>query len=93
MEGLESDPLAVALADGGGPDQPDGDKLVGSECYFVLGVTNDTDGGGWSDAFERLVSHTDPDNPDDDRATPWVGLMAVGSVALEQYPTNTPRGG
>ena len=30
--------------------------------FFILGLTNDTDGDGLSDAFEELVSHTDPNS-------------------------------
>ena len=30
----------------------------------MLGRTNDTDGDGMSDAYEHLVSHTDPNHPD-----------------------------
>ena len=30
--------------------------------FFILGLTNDTDGDGLSDAYELLVSHTDPNN-------------------------------
>lgn len=28
--------------------------------FFILGLTNDTDGDGLTDAFEKLVSHTNP---------------------------------
>jgi len=66
-------------------------NLTATECYFRLANTNDTDGGGFSDAFERLVTHTDPNDPADDRLVPVVGLSVIDSVAIEQYPTNTTR--
>ena len=34
--------------------------LIGDIGFFRLGTTNDTDGDGLTDAYERLVSHTDP---------------------------------
>lgn len=33
-------------------------------AYLILGTPRDTDGDGLTDAFELLVSHTDPNNPD-----------------------------
>ena len=66
-------------------------NLTATECYFRLANTNDTDGGGFSDAFEQLVTHTDPNDPADDRLVPVVGLSVIDSVAIEQYPTNTAR--
>ncbi|MGH7990572.1 MAG: hypothetical protein ACREDS_10345, partial [Limisphaerales bacterium] len=35
-------------------------------CFFRLGTTNDADNDGLPDAYEKLVSHTDPNNPDTD---------------------------
>ena len=34
--------------------------LTGTHGFFMLGLTNDTDGDGLTDAYEKLVSHTDP---------------------------------
>jgi hypothetical protein len=39
-------------------------NLTADYCFFRLADTNDTDGDGMSDAFEKLVSHTDPNNAD-----------------------------
>jgi hypothetical protein len=39
-------------------------NLTSSECFFILAKTNDTDGDGITDGFETLVSHTDPNNID-----------------------------
>jgi len=66
-------------------------NLTATESYFRLANTNDTDGGGFSDAFERLVTHTDPNDPADDRIMPLIGISVIDSVAIEQYPTNTAR--
>lgn len=35
-------------------------------CFLILGTPLDTDGDGLTDAYENLVSHTDPHNPDTD---------------------------
>ncbi len=40
--------------------------LTNPQSFFILGLTNDTDGDGLTDAYEKLVSHTDPNNPDTD---------------------------
>ena len=40
--------------------------LTADTAFFMLGRTNDTDDDGLTDAFEKLVSHTDPNNPDTD---------------------------
>jgi hypothetical protein len=39
-------------------------NLTTDNNFFRLGLTNDTDGDGLSDAFEKLVAHTDPNNAD-----------------------------
>jgi hypothetical protein len=33
-------------------------------AFLILGTPKDSDGDGLTDAYERLVSHTDPNNPD-----------------------------
>ena len=59
-------------------------------AFFILGLTNDTDGGGLTDAYEKLVSKTNPQNPLDDRLTPLVGIQVTDAVAVEEAnPTNT----
>ena len=35
-------------------------NLASPTEFFILGLTNDTDGDGLTDAFEKLVSHTNP---------------------------------
>jgi len=44
-------------------------KLTGlpnTSVFIVLGTPIDADGDGLTDAYEKLVSHTDPNNPDTD---------------------------
>ena len=50
--------------------------------FFILGLTNDADGDGLSDAYEQLVSHTDPNNPD----TSGDGVSDGAEVALGLNP-------
>lgn len=38
--------------------------LTDDQAFFILGRTNDADGDMMSDAYEHLVSHTSPTNPD-----------------------------
>ena len=38
--------------------------LTNETTFFRLGLTNDTDGDWLTDAFEKLVGHTDPNNGD-----------------------------
>jgi len=40
--------------------------LLSTECYFILGTMLDSDTDGLTDAYENLVSHTLPMNPDTD---------------------------
>jgi hypothetical protein len=35
-------------------------------AFLILGLAQDSDGDGLTDAYERLVSKTDPNNPDHD---------------------------
>jgi hypothetical protein len=44
-------------------------KLTGlpnAACFLILGTPLDSDGDGLTDAYEKLKSHTDPNNPDTD---------------------------
>jgi hypothetical protein len=51
--------------------------------FFILGLTNDTDGDGLTDAFEKLVSHTDPNNA----YSNLDGLLDSWEVLLGLNPT------
>ena len=37
---------------------------VSDQCFFLFGLTNDADEDGLPDTYENLVSHTDPNNGD-----------------------------
>ena len=41
-------------------------NMPSSAVFLILGKPQDTDGDGLTDAFEKLVSKTDPNNPDTD---------------------------
>ena len=53
-------------------------------AFYILGTPQDTDGDGLTDAYELLVSHTDPDNPD----TSYSGLGDGWYVAYGLNPLN-----
>jgi hypothetical protein len=40
--------------------------ITSGNAFLILGTPQDTDGDGLTDAYEYLVSHTDPNNPDSD---------------------------
>src|SRR5690606_7700846 len=41
-------------------------NMPSQESYVILGSLQDSDGDGLSDAYENLVSKTNPNNPDTD---------------------------
>ena len=57
-------------------------NLTSANAYFILGTPQDTDGDGLTDAYEKLVSHTDPNNPDTDGD----GILDGWSVLLGLNP-------
>jgi hypothetical protein len=63
-------------------------NLTSPMAFFILGLTNDTDHGGMSDAYEGLLG-LDPNNTNDDRSTPLVSISIVDSVAVKQDAGNT----
>jgi thrombospondin type 3 repeat protein len=64
VSGLNGTNWAWVLRSGAGETNLTVTNLTADNNFFQLGLTNDTDGDGLSDAFERLVSHTDPNNAD-----------------------------
>ena len=42
------------------------DNLASKTVFLILGSSQDSDGDGLSDAYEKLVSHSNPNNPDTD---------------------------
>ncbi len=59
-------------------------NLPAPAAFLILGTPQDTDADGLTDAFERLVSHTDPNSPD----TIGDGLSDLYKV-LYGLPVNT----
>ena len=58
-------------------------NLTSPNEFFILGLTNDADGDGLSDAFEKLVSHTDPNSYSTDGSGlsdgwEWQNFGAIG---------------
>ena len=41
-------------------------NLPDTACFLILGTPQDSDGDGLTDAYERLVSKTNPNNADTD---------------------------
>jgi hypothetical protein len=62
-------------------------NLPGSAAYLILGTPLDSDHDGLTDAYELLVSHTDPNNPDTDGdgIPDWFGAVYFGSNGLDPY--------
>lgn len=64
-------------------------NLASSTTYFILGTGLDADFDGLTDAYERLVSHTDAHNPDTDGdgiPDGWavlLGLNALGNSSAQ----------
>ena len=53
--------------------------LTADTGFFILARTNDADGDGMTDAYEQLVSHTNPNTPDG----PTIVLHPLGQDVLE----------
>jgi hypothetical protein len=54
-----------------------------ADCFIILGTPQDSDGDGLTDAYELLVSHTNPYNPDTDGS----GISDGWQVLLNLDPT------
>ncbi len=61
-------------------------NLTDQELFLVLGTPQDSDGDGLTDAYEMLVSKTDPYNPDSNGS----GLLDGWYVAYSLSPTVDP---
>jgi hypothetical protein len=60
--------------------------------FFILGLTNDTDGDGLSDAFELLVSHTNPNLPSTDGTGMTDGWEWQYFGSISNNPSGDPDG-
>ena len=59
-------------------------NLATPDEFFILGLTNDADGDGLTDAYENLVSHTLPNNSDTDGdgiPDGWSVLLGFGNLS------------
>ena len=60
--------------------------------FFILGLTNDNDGDGLSDAFELLVSHTNPNLPSTDNTGMSDGWEWQYFGSISNNPSADPDG-
>lgn len=58
-------------------------SITSPNAFLILGTPLDSDGDGLTDAYELLVSHTDPNNPDTDGS----GISDGWQVLLNLDPT------
>jgi hypothetical protein len=63
-------------------------NLPGTSCFLILGLPIDTDQDGLTDAYERLVSKTNPFNPDTDGD----GMLDGWEVVWGYDPLNDDTG-
>jgi hypothetical protein len=52
-------------------------NLPNTACFLILGTPLDSDGDGLTDAYEKLVSKTDPHNPDSGGDGMWDGWKVL----------------
>jgi hypothetical protein len=60
--------------------------------FFLLAGTNDTDGDGLTDAFEKLVSHTDPNKYSTDNSGMSDGWQWQSFGSISNNPSGDPDG-
>jgi len=61
-------------------------------CFYLLAVTNDADADGLSDAFELLVSHTNPTNSSTDGSGMSDGWQWQYFGSISNSPSGDPDG-
>ena len=67
-------------------------NLPNTSCFLILGTPQDSDGDGLTDAYELLVSHTDPHNPDTDGDVipdAWEVLLGLNPLVNDNAQTGT----
>jgi hypothetical protein len=67
-------------------------NLSSPNDFFILGLTNDADGDGLSDAFELLVSHTNPNLPSTDGSGMSDGWEWQYFGSISNNPSADPDG-
>ncbi|MGA2280998.1 MAG: hypothetical protein ABSG80_11930 [Verrucomicrobiota bacterium] len=67
-------------------------NLASATGFFLLASTNDTDGDSLSDAFERLVSHTDPTLYSTDGSGMSDGWQWQSFGSISNSPSGDPDG-
>jgi hypothetical protein len=61
-------------------------------CFYILAVTNDADSDGLSDAFELLVSHTNPNSASTDNSGMSDGWQWQYFGSISNNPSADPDG-
>jgi hypothetical protein len=67
-------------------------NLTSPNNFFILGLTNDADGDGLSDAFELLVSHTSTNSPSTDGSGMSDGWEWQYFGSISNNPSADPDG-
>lgn len=68
-------------------------NIPSTTCFLILGTPQDTDGDGLTDAYELLVSKTNPDNPDsngDGLLDSWDVLLGLNPL-VNQFAQPSTR--
>ena len=67
-------------------------NLPNTSCFLILGTPQDSDGDGLTDAYEKLVSHTDPNNPDTDGdglSDAWEVLLGLNPLVNDNAQSSS----
>lgn len=66
-------------------------NLSSANAFLILGTPLDSDGDGLTDAYENLVSHTDPNNPDssgDGMLDGWKAMWGLNGMLNNPTQSN-----
>jgi hypothetical protein len=66
-------------------------NLPNAEAFLILGTPLDSDGDGLTDAYERLVSKTDPHNPDTGGSGVLDGWSVLWGLNPRADPSSNPN--
>jgi hypothetical protein len=67
-------------------------NLPNTSAFLILGTPQDSDSDGLTDAYERLVSHTEPNNPDTDGdgiPDGWEVLLGLNPLANDNAQSSS----